>query len=272
MKILLCGLLCGVLVLVCCPAYADTTADLTEDNVAAGVPSPEQAALSNFHGILGLGVFNFKKMVGDSDRITFPLPIIIITYKDLAYWTLGGGGVWLLQSDYYAAKLGLGIKAHPGWKSGDDPLLTDMTERKNSVDGYINALAKSPIVNISAAFYHDIGNVSKGSSASARVSHNFWFDRKFRLTPSIGAEWQNAKLVDYYYGVRLSEVIPNRPSYSGRDTMNISAGLGGLYLINRNWSLLGGLYAVHFGNGITDSPIVKQSNTALVYFGGGWLF
>ena len=92
------------------------------------------------------------------------------------------------------------------------------------------------------------------------------------MTPSLGVEWQNARLVDYYYGVRDSETGTDRPAYAGRDTVNVSAGLGSIYRLNRDWWLLGGLYVVRFGDGIGDSPIVKHDGSALVYLGAGWSF
>lgn len=272
MKASMCGLLCGVLLFVCFTAYADTASDLTEDYIAAGVPGREQAAPSGFHGVVGTGLFNFKKVAGDSDRKTVPLPLVLMIYKDWAYWSLGGGGVWLLQSDDHSMKFGVGVKAHAGWKPDEDPELAGMAERRTSLDGYINALWKTSVVNITASYYHDILNISNGEAATLRLSRNFWIDPKFKLTPSVGVEWQSAKLVDYSYGVQPAEAAANRPAYTGRDTVNVSAGLGGAYRINRSWSLLGGLYTTRFGSGIEDSPIVKDRVSTLVYFGAGWIF
>ncbi|MEK6700589.1 MAG: MipA/OmpV family protein [Nitrospirota bacterium] len=272
MKAFVYGLLCGVLLFICYPAYADTVSDLTEDYTAAGVPGQEQAAPSGFHGILGAGLFNVEKIVGDSDRKTVPLPLIIITYKDLAYWSLGGGGVWLLQSDDRSLKLGVGVKVRRGWKADDDPDLAGMADRHTSLDGSVNALWKTSVVNINASYYHDILNVSNGEAATLRLSRNFWIEPKFRLTPSVGVEWQSAKLVDYYYGVRPAEATANRLAYNGRDTVNVGAGLGGAYRLSPDWSLMGGVYTTHLGSGITDSPIVSHRFSTLVFFGAGWLF
>jgi hypothetical protein len=56
----------------------DSAGDLTEDYIAAGVPALEHIAPSDLHGVIGTGLFNFKKPVGDSDCTTVPLPLIII--------------------------------------------------------------------------------------------------------------------------------------------------------------------------------------------------
>jgi outer membrane protein len=117
-----------------------------------------------------------------------------------------------------------------------------------------------------------MANVSDGTAVTLRFSRNFQIDPAFRLTPSISVEWLNAKYVDYYYGVRPAEALPNRPVYEGRDTVDIGAGVAGALRISLSWSLLGGLYGTRHGSGISDSPMVKQSFSTLVYFGAGWIF
>jgi hypothetical protein len=63
----------------------DSAGDLTENYSAAGVPALEHVAPSDLHGVIGAGLFNFKKPAGDSDCRTVPLPFIIIANKDRAY-------------------------------------------------------------------------------------------------------------------------------------------------------------------------------------------
>jgi hypothetical protein len=60
----------------------DSAGDLTEDYMAAGVRALEHIVLSDLHGVIGTGLFNFKKPVGDSDCKTVPLPFIIVIYTD----------------------------------------------------------------------------------------------------------------------------------------------------------------------------------------------
>lgn len=274
-KFFVCGLL-SIVLLLCgnFPVYADSVADLTEEYTAAGVPDQEQPALSGFHGMVGAGLFNYKGTVGEEGRKNAFLPIVLMTYQDWAYWSVGGGGVWLIQSEDRSLKFGVGVKAHLGWKPDDDPLLAGMADRHTSLDGSVNVLWKTSLINVGVSYYKDIGNVSHGATATLRLSHNinFWIDPKLRLTPSVGVEWENARLVDYYAGVRQDEATPSRPVYAGHDTVNYTAGLGGSYRISRDWSLLGGVYATHFGDGIADSPIVQHRGSILVYFGGGWRF
>lgn len=254
------------------PAFADTAADISEDSTASGIPERETAAQTGLHGLIGAGMFSFEKIVGDGGRRIFPLPIVIAAYDSRLYMSIASVGIWLLRSDDRTVRFGAGLKARPGWNPDDDPLLQGMASRDNSADGYVNALFRSPVVNVSAVFYHDLGNVSNGNAATLRLSHNFWINRITRITPSIGIEWLSSRLVDFYYGVRPSEARTDRPAYQGRESVDISAGVTGGYHLTRRWSLLGGVYARRFGSGIHDSPIVTRSVNTLAFFGAGMTF
>ena len=119
---------------------ADSITDLGEVYTAEGIPLKAQAAPSNFHGLLGAGLFNFEKIIGDSSRKTVLLPIVVMTYQDWAYWSIGSGGVWLLQSADHSMKLGVGLKVHRGYAEQDDTVYAGMNTRRRSLDGSVNAL------------------------------------------------------------------------------------------------------------------------------------
>jgi len=254
------------------PAFADTTEDVTEVFTDADAPAADQSGPSNFHGILGPALFSTHKIIGDGHTVIGLFPLILMRYKDIAYWNIGGGGVWLLGTDDRSLRLGAGIRTRGGWQPGDDMELAGMERRKGSIDGYLNGVWKTPLATLGAHYYHDIGHVSDSNAASLRLSHIFRINDDLRLTPSIGATWQDSKRVDYYYGVRPGEVLPSRPAYTGRDTINANAGLAGSYLLPHSWSLLGGVITTRYGNGIVDSPIVTRRYSTLFYFGAGWLF
>lgn len=261
-----------LLTLTAYPAWSDTLSDLTDAYTVDGVPVQTERATSEFHGSLGAGLLSYQKNVSDSSRKVALLPLVMMTYQDWAHWSIGGGGVWLLQSDDHAAKLGLGIKGHRGYKPADDPAYAGMSERRSSIDGGVNVVWRTEIVNTGVNFYTDLGNASKGSSASLRFSHVFRVSQEFSLIPGISAEWMNAHVVDYYYGVLASEATVNRPAYSGRSTVNYSAGLNAGYRLSHSWLLLGGLNYRRLGSGIVDSPLVMNNHSTFVYLGATWRF
>lgn len=252
--------------------FADTTEDVTEVYTDAGPPKSGQAMPSGIHGILGLALFNGQKIIGDEGRRTSVFPLILMRYRDIAYWSIGGGGVWLARSDDRALKFGAGAKIAGGWQPDDDPELAGMNKRKSSVDGYLNGVWRTSLVTVGVHLYHDVGDASRSSMASLRFSRPFRIGDNARITPSIGATWQDSDRVDYYYGVRPEEALPSRPAYQGRETVNYNAGVTGGYRLTRSWSLLGGCFRTRYGNAIVDSPIVERRYATTVFFGIGWRF
>jgi outer membrane protein len=254
------------------PVFAEE--EVTETYTDTGAPARDQevSAPSGLHGILGAGLFSGQRIIGDDGARTFPLPLILLAYKDIAYWSIGGGGVWLLQTGDHALRFGAGVRLQGGWNPDDDPELAGMQRRKGSIDGYLNAVWRTPFVSIGAHYYHDIGDASRSDAASLRLSRSFRINDDFRIMPSFGATWQDSDRVDYYYGVRPEEALPSRPAYTGRAAINLNAGLAGTFSLPHSCSLLGGVFTTRFGDGIVDSPIVTRRYSTLVYFGAGWRF
>ncbi len=247
--------------------------EATETYTDVGGTAPAQAAApSGLHGIIGAAIFNGQRIIGDDGRRTALLPLVLMRYEDWAYWSLTGGGVWLAQTGDHALRFGAGVRFHSGWRPGDDPNLAGMEERRGSLDGYLNAVWRTPFVTIGAHYYHDVLNANRGDASSIRLSKMFRPGENFRLTPSIGAEWQNSERVDYYYGVRPEEALPTRPAYTGSAVINTNAGLTGLYRLSGSWALLGGIFMTRYGDAIVDSPIVTRRYATLVFGGAGWRF
>jgi MipA family protein len=256
-KLSLCGMLCLFLLLcVSNLVYADETADLVEPSAVTGVLVQEQPATEGFHGLLGAAVIGGQRIVGQKNTFVLPLPIIFLTYSDWAYWSFVSGGVWAFQSHDHSMKIGVGIRLHPGWSPGDDPLLSGMDDRRTSLDGSINVQWRTRIVNIGASYYHDLLAVNEGDSAMIRISKSLPVASKILLTPYANFEWQSGRLVNYYYGVHQNEIAFNRPAYEGRNMVTVRAGLWTSYWFTHSWSLAGGFNITRLGDGISDSPIV----------------
>ena len=265
-------LLCVVMLCAWRPAYADTAAAFTEVYADNGLPDWGRPAPEGLHGLVGAAWFKGDRLVGDPRRRTILLPLVLLTWEDRAYWSVTGGGVWLYDSHHWPLRIGAGVKVHPGYDPAEDPDLVGMRKRRSSVDGYVNVLWKMELVNIGAAYYRDIGHVTRGDSATIRLSHHIRVTPQFTLTPRAGVEYQSARLVSYYYGVTQSEATPERPEYTGHHAVNYGAGASAMYRLNQSWSLLGGYFAAHLGNGISDSPILARRRTQVAFFGAGWTF
>lgn len=221
-------------------------------------------------GFVGAGVIAVQGAYGD-DRTTV-LPLASVSYKDTLYWRSAGGGAWLLTSDDRRARGGIAVRFRRGYDPDDDAGLDGMAARDTSLEVGVNASIATRAASIGAAYYSDISGTTDGESAMVSISHPIRMGARVRLVPSVGAEWFDANVVSYYYGVRADEATATRPAYEGRATVNVRAGLSAGYALTRNWSLLGGVSYTHLGAGITDSPIVINDRVAALYLGAGWRF
>lgn len=246
---------------------AETYADTGMPGLEDGVGKP-----SGFHGILGAGFFTWHRIFGDNHMLIDVGPVVLLRYEDIAYWSLTGGGVWLVQTADHSLRFGAGARRHAGWSPGFDPFRAGMAARKGSIDGYLNAAWRTPLATFGAHYYHDILNANRGDTASIRISKDFQMGEALWLIPSMGAEWQSSAQVGYYYGVRPEEELPARPAYTGTSTINTDIGYAGIYRLSHSWSLLGGFFTTHYGSGIVNSPIVTRSYANLSFFGAGWRF
>lgn len=251
------------------PAHAqDALSELNEAHRSETPPEPDRP--SAWRGFLGAGLLSGQTVFGESR--TVPVPLVSVSYRDTVYWQIARGGVWLFKSDDRSVRLGLAVKLRRGYDPDDVDHLAGMQERDRSVEAGVTARwATRPLV-LSAAYYTDVSGTTKGDSASLAFSVPFRLGERWRLSPSISAEWLSAKVVDYYYGVQPSEATATRPAYKGKNSVNLRAGVGARYLLARSWLLFVGASYTHLGVGIADSPIVERSGVAAVHGGVGWRF
>jgi outer membrane protein len=242
-----------------------TDLDQMYSDVPLGAEGP-----SAWHGFLGAGVLATQQAAGDSRSLLVPL--LSVSYQDIAYWQIARGGVWLLKSDDRTVRAGVAIRVRRGYDPADFEGLAGMEERDRSLEGGVNAVWATRPITISAAYYTDVSGKSDGDSATLSFAHPFRVSERWRITPSVGAEWLDADVVDYYYGVKLNEATASRPAYAGKASANVRVGLSVKYALTRNWSLFGGVGYTRLGSGIADSPIVIHDTVTALQLGGGWRF
>lgn len=149
-----------------------------------------------------------------------------------------------------------------GYEADDSPELVGMASRNPSFD--VGASVASVVMGgeFKVILLRDIIATHQGHELRVQYQKPYMFDRLF-ITPALGAAWLDEALVDYYYGVRTSEVTPTRPAYKAESTTNLFIELSVGYAINEQLELLGGVKAVWLGKSIVNSPIVgSQYDTA----------
>lgn len=108
---------------------------------------------------------------------------------------------------------------------------------------------------------------SDGNEFVLQASKSFKLTDKFILSPSAGLTYQDASLVDYFYGVQANEVRTNRALYSGGSSINYNVSLHAKWKISKHLEMLGQLKYEVLGDGIVDSPIVNENSLYFITLG-----
>lgn len=237
------------------------------DQPKAGEPRPAQFML----GSLGVVAVNTGRFLGADERVTVPLPLVYFNYNDRLYWSIASVGAWLWRTDDRTFKFGLLAKARGGI-DGDRAAYGGILDRDPSVDAGLNLAWRVKPVVVGASWFADALGRSHGQTANLRLSLPIRLSERWTTTPGVVAEWQDKKLVDYYYGVTPTETGGGAPLYAGSAAVNLRAGWSLSYRISRRWTVLGGLSYTRLGDGVADSPLVSQRDNLLGYAGLGWSF
>lgn len=153
-----------------------------------------------------------------------------------------------------------------GYAADDSPYLAGMDQRKAGVWLGGAAMWRNPIANLSAEVLGDVSDHSKGAMFKLQADHRFKFGAT-DITPRVAAIGLNGKYVDYYYGVKASEVLAGRPAYGGEGTVNVEAGLRVGHVLAQRHIMFVDMSVTRLGSGITDSPLVDRSTEGGVRLG-----
>lgn len=223
-----------------CPLYAAAAED-TEDNY------------------LGLGALIRTRPYQDVDTETFPVPIIY--WREGKFFTDGrkaGYDVYDFNED-----LGLDLILSPrllGYDDEDSTPLNGMEDRDWSLDGGARLrwdIPDSGNVAVNLMGVADLLSKHQGQefilSAEKKIEGDI-----FQLTPSAGIKWQSEDMIDYYYGVRNSEITATRAEYEPDSSVNYYVDVNFNLGLSRDWVLVTIFNYEFLGKEITDSPIVDD--------------
>ena len=135
--------------------------------------------------------------------------------------------------------------------------LAGMTERGPGADFGMSYQRSGSWGAAYAEYFHDVSGASEGNEL--RLGYNYeWKSEHWRLRPHFMLAARDAKLNDYYYGVRSSEATAIRPAYQPGSGVNGQVGLYGAYSLTERWRLLAGVAATRWSKGVRNSPIVDD--------------
>ena len=148
----------------------------------------------------------------------------------------------------------------------DNPQTTGMEDRESAFELGLGWQGSTTWGQWIIEGLSDATGTHQGFEISATYSYPQRIGR-WLVEPAIGLQYQSAELVDYYHGVRASEVQDGRPAYSGDQAVNQFASLMAGYTVSARLLAIGGIEQIALDSGITDSPIVSQQHLRKVYLG-----
>ncbi|MDQ2139881.1 MipA/OmpV family protein [Alcaligenaceae bacterium B3P038] len=218
---------------------------------------------------LGIGAVVVDKPYRDFDREVLPLPLVSYENKWISA-TVPTFDFKLYSTDSLSFRLRARWSGD-GYEAKDSPALTDMDKRKSSLWAGGAVTWKTDLANLSGEVLGDAMGNSKGMRAKLQIDRRFAAG-KFGLTPRLAAEWVDDKYVNYYYGVRQSEVRDGRPFYEGKATTNLQFGLRMDYSPSRHHSVFVDVGATRFGRSVKDSPLVDKTTGTTLALGYAYRF
>jgi MipA family protein len=240
-----------------------------QDTASAGgiaVGASDNGAES--HWGLGLGVGTERALYRDFRNKAQGLPLI---YFENRWISILGPSLDIKLPSVGPVSFSLRARyAGEGYESKDSPYLAGMDDRKASLWTGGAATWRTDVLNVTGELLSATGK-SKGQKIKLQVDRRFQRGA-FDFAPRLAAHWADRKYVDYNYGVRSSEALPQRRAYQGDASVNVELGLSMGYAIAPRQSMFLDISTTHFGRGIKNSPLVDRSSTNGVRLGYMYLF
>ncbi len=153
-----------------------------------------------------------------------------------------------------------------GYKSSDSSYLSGMDKREGGLWLGLATTWHSGVADVSLEWMRALGK-SKGNRIKLAVERSFEAGNRIQITPYAGVQWSDSKDVDYYFGVKDSEVNTERARYEGKSTTSVNAGIRIDYALTRHQNLFLDVGLQRWGSGVTDSPLVQRSTSPSLRMG-----
>ena len=232
--------------------------------IATGAPAPIVTSIQdNAEGeeeTLGLGLtvsLAKRPFVGVKDQ-TALLPYVSYRYQRFYVEGLDLGLHLHQKSNYRIDLLATPrfFEVKPGFADAGE--LNGIDQTNPTYFAGVSAHIRTDAVSVTAQVLHDVLE-SDGNELVLQFGKTYRPRSTLSLSPSLGLTYQDARLVDYFYGVQANEVAAGRPQYAGRAALNYNVTLNASWRLYPQWDVLGQLKYERLGDGISDSPIVNES-------------
>ncbi len=220
----------------------------------------------DWSGMLGLAALRAPEYWGSEDDETTAAPVIIVDYKDTAYFRVNRGGFWFWKPNE-SFRVGALARIRPGaWEKDDDsikdlgPLLAGFSEPDAQIEPGFNALWRG------GPFSAELQITSgEDTNVAGSLDYRFTLSKQSAVTVRLGFEILGEDEVIYqWYGDDSSADVD--------EATNTSLALIGTTRLNPSWTLFYGAQTTELDSDIEKSIIVEEDSYTVAFVGAGWNF
>ena len=150
-------------------------------------------------------------------------------------------------------------------------LITGLEERSASFDAGIEILSSFEHGQVGIRALYDISEIHSGSVVDFVYGYPLYFDKTV-VWPSIGVSYVTEEANNYYYGIRQSEVRPDRPFYEVDGGFVTKFNLYFEHELSETNSIIGFSQLNLLNSSIQGSPIVEHSYSFTIGVGYIWIY
>jgi outer membrane scaffolding protein for murein synthesis (MipA/OmpV family) len=217
-------------------------------------------------GMIGLAALYKPQYIGDDDEQGSAAPIIIVDYKDTAYFKINRAGWWFWKPNETWRVGAVAQIRTKAWDSDDGhlrdvkPLPSGFSDPDTEVEPGINARFKMDRFTAEAQV-----TVGEDTNMQVDFKYNLMQTAQFVVTAKLGLEYLGEDEVKYqWYG--------DKGSLNNDSATNVTVGLFAIQTLNPSWKLLYGVNYTALDDEIEDSPVGQDDQYMVAFFGGAYSF
>ena len=206
--------------------------------------------------LYGFGVGINQEIYRGYKRRVIPLPLLGYRGEKLSVY-----GPFVSYELAQANDVSLSAKLAPrfaGYDDGDSDVFVGM-KRKSSLDAGLGLQYKIDNWTLDTEALTDVLGNSNGQELNLKFSYGLRFG-PLQVSPEVGVSYSSSKLVNYYYGVRETEVTAERPAYRADAAVNYHTGIAlSTPVLFGGMTRLGVQYH-WYDNSIANSPLTDRDS------------
>ena len=220
----------------------------------------------DWSGMVGLTALYKPQYIGDDDEQISAAPVIIVDYKDTAYFNIDRAGWWFWKPNE-SWRVGAVLQIRPQAWDKDNGHLNDVKPLPPGFDD--PDTQAEPGVNVRYKmdrFTADL-QVTSGEDTNMKLDfkYNLMQTAQFVVIANVGVEYLGEDEVNYqWYG--------DKGSLDNDSATNLYLGVSAIQTLNPNWKLLYGLKTTSLDDEIEDSPVGQDDAYTVLSFGGAYSF